>query len=174
MRSHPRGFQECAGNIAPRTPRSAILFDVKIIKTGLSDARVGSDIDCWCGKCKRILAHTIEAMVGNKPARVNCNTCKSQHSYKPHPPDASSQGRQKREAGDGQRSQPAKPSANRHQSLLKAKSAAVVKSYSLQDKYETGDVLEHPKFGRGVTTAVKDGKIEVLFEDGSKTLVHGR
>jgi hypothetical protein len=57
---------------------------------------------------------------------------------------------------------------------LRAKSAAVAKTYSLQNKYEPGDVLEHPTFGRGVTTAVKDGKIEVLFESGSKMLVHGR
>jgi hypothetical protein len=50
-----------------------------------------------------------------------------------------------------------------------------VKIYSPKDKYETGDVLEHPTFGRGITTAVKDAtKIEVLFESGSKTLVYGK
>jgi hypothetical protein len=58
---------------------------------------------------------------------------------------------------------------------LKDKDTAVAKAYSPSDQYETGDVLEHPKFGRGVTTAVKDAtKIEVLFESGSKTLIHGR
>jgi hypothetical protein len=153
---------------------SAILFDVKIMKTGRSNVKVGSDIDSWCGKCKRIRAHTVEAMVGDKPARVNCNTCKSQHTYKPHRPDGSSQEGQKREGVDGQRSQPAKPPTNRYWSLLKAKSATVAKTYSLQGKYEPGDVLEHATFGRGVTTVAKDGKIEVLFESGSKTLVHGR
>ncbi len=153
---------------------SAILFDVKIMKTGRSNAKVGSDIDAWCGKCKRILAHTVEVMVGDKPARVNCNTCKSQHTYKALPPDGSSQGGRKREGGHEQRSQPAKPPTNRYQSLLKAKSSTVVKTYSLEDKYGQGDVLEHPTFGRGITTAVKDGKIEVLFESGPKTLVHGR
>jgi hypothetical protein len=50
-----------------------------------------------------------------------------------------------------------------------------VKPYSPKDRYEEGDVLEHPTFGRGIATAVKDAtKIEVLFETGSKTLVHGR
>ena len=156
-------------------PISYILFDVKIMETGRSNTKVGSDIDSWCGKCKRILAHTVEAMVGDKPVRVHCNTCKSQHSYKPNPPAGSSQRSGKREARGAQTSQPAKPGAHRYQSLLKAKSAAVAKTYSPQNKYEAGDVLEHPTFGRGVATAVKDGtKIEVLFEGGPKTLVHGR
>jgi hypothetical protein len=53
--------------------------------------------------------------------------------------------------------------------------SAVPKPYSPKDKYELGDVLEHAIFGRGVATAVKDGsKIEVLFESGSKTLIHER
>jgi len=133
----------------------------------------GSNIDSWCGKCKLVLAHTIEAMVGDKPVRVHCNTCKSQHSYKPNPPAA----RKARAsaASDGSTVPPTKVRMSRYQSLLKAKDTAVPKAYSPKDKYETGDVLEHPTFGRGVTTAIKDGtKIEVLFESGSKTLVHGR
>jgi len=130
-------------------------------------ARPGGNIDSWCGKCKLILAHTIEAMVGDKPARVHCNTCKSQHNYRPHAPGAVA--RQTREGGA------IKGRTSRFQSLLRAKNTAVVKPYSPKDRYEEGDVLEHPTFGRGIATAVKDAtKIEVLFETGSKTLVHGR
>ena len=163
-------------NPASFGPCYHILFNVKeIMKTGRIKAKVGSDIDSWCGKCKRILAHTVEAMVGDKPARVNCNTCKSQHSYKPHPLDRSSQRARKRDGSDEQTSQPAKPPSNRYKSLLRANNTAVAETYSPQNRYEPGDVLEHPMFGRGITTAVKDGtKIEVLFESGSKTLIHGR
>lgn len=127
------------------------------VKTEISNNKPGGTIDSWCGKCKRILAHTIEAMVGDRPARVHCNTCKAQHGYKAHEPGAG----------------PRRP--NRYQSLLKANEAAVAKTYSSKDRYEAGDVMDHPTFGRGVTTAVKDGsKIEVLFGSGSKLLVHGR
>jgi hypothetical protein len=35
--------------------------------------------------------------------------------------------------------------------------------------------MNHPTFDVGVTTTVKEGdKIEVVFEDGMKTLIHGR
>ena len=38
----------------------------------------GDDVDSWCGVCKLMLAHTIEAMVGDTPARVHCNTLQSE------------------------------------------------------------------------------------------------
>jgi hypothetical protein len=70
---------------------------------------------------------------------------------------------------------PKAPRAGRYKALLKGKDVAVAKSYSTKDRYVVGDVMEHPNFGIGVATAVKDGtKIEVMFEAGSKVLVQGR
>jgi hypothetical protein len=135
--------------------------------TELSTKKLGGNIDSWCGKCKLVLAHTIEAMVGDKPARVHCNTCKSQHSYKPNAPGGTSRQSTAREPG--------KRRVGRYQSLLNAKNNTEPRIYSPKERYEQGNVLDHPTFGRGITTAVKDEtKIEVLFESGSKTLVHGR
>jgi hypothetical protein len=143
------------------------------METDLNSKKPGSNIDSWCGKCKLMLAHTIEAMVGDKPARVHCNTCKSQHSYRPNPPSAGTRQTRQREAGAA--STTPKTRGNRYQSLLRGKDTATAKAYSPKDKYEAGDVLDHPTFGRGIATAVKDStKVEVLFEGGSKTLVHGR
>jgi hypothetical protein len=135
----------------------------------------GGNVDSWCGKCNLMLAHTIEAMVGDKPARVHCNTCKSQHNYKPYRPgEAPRQVREREERGP-LGPQPGKARASHYQELLKGKNMALAKRYSPKDKYAPGDVVEHPSFGVGVATALKDGtKIEVLFEDGPKVLVHGR
>ena len=130
--------------------------------------RPGGNVDSWCGKCKMMLAHTIEAMVGDKPARVHCNTCKAQHTYKANPPKVAA-------AGGAARSTSAKPRTTKYQSLLKGKDMAVARAYSIKERYEAGDVLQHPTFGTGVATAVKDiTKVEVLFESGPKVLVHGR
>ncbi len=134
------------------------------METESNKTRTGGTIDSWCGKCKLMLAHTIEAMVGKKPARVHCNTCNSQHAYKASEPGKG-----------GTRLQPGKARTSRYKGLLNAGNAETPKPYSPSDKYQAGDVLNHPSFGLGVTTAVKDGtKIEVLFEGGSKLLVHGR
>lgn len=43
------------------------------------------------------------------------------------------------------------------------------------DTYEVGDRILHGHYGEGVVQAVKGPtKVEVLFEAGAKTLVHGR
>ena len=145
------------------------------METEASKNKPGGTIDSWCGKCKLFLAHTIEAMVGNKPARVHCNTCNAQHGYKPNAPGGTPRQARQREAGSGPGPQPAKVRASRYQALLKGKSMEAAKSYSSKDRYEPGDVVEHPNFGFGVATAIKDGtKVEVLFESGSKLLIHGR
>ena len=146
---------------------------MEIMETEISNRKLGGNIDSWCGKCKLVLAHTIEAMVGTKPTRVHCNTCKSEHSYKPEAPNTSRQTRP-REPGSTTARQP-RPRVSKYQSLLKDSDSSVAKTYSPKDKYELGQVLEHPVFGRGIATAIKDEtKIEVLFEGGSKLLVHGR
>src|SRR5215470_3290865 len=130
----------------------------------LNENRPGGTIDSWCGKCKLMLAHTIEAMVGNKPARVHCNTCQSQHAYKPSEP-----GRTTARTPTGRTRQ------SRYKVLLSENNGGVPKSYSPKETYQPGDVVQHPSFGLGVTTAVKDGtKIEVLFEGGVKLLIHGQ
>ena len=39
-------------------------------------------------------------------------------------------------------------------------------------KYAPGDLVQHPNFGLGIATALKDNKIEVLFEEGAKVLAY--
>jgi len=138
----------------------------------MNTKKLGGDVDSWCGKCKMMLAHTIEAMVRDKPTRVLCNTCKSSHSYKATAPTSRAAKPREGEAAAPRRT---KGRASKYQMLLDAKNTTAAKTYSPSSKYEEGDILDHPTFGRGVTTAIKDTtKIEVLFEGGSKLLVHGR
>lgn len=122
-----------------------------------------------------MLAHTIEAIVSGEPARVHCNTCQSQHGYKAFPPgEAPRQVRQREERGPSG-PQPGKARASHYQDLMKGKNPALTKRYSPKDKYAPGDLVQHPSFGLGVATALKDTtKIEVLFEEGPKVLIHGK
>ena len=133
----------------------------------------GDSVDSWCGKCKLILAHTIEALVDDTPARVHCNTCDAQHRYKPYKPGEAPKTVRKRAAAGGPKTRRARPS--QYEKLLNGQDMSLAKPYSPTNSYVTGDVVEHARFGVGVTTTIKAGsKIEVVFEDGVKTLVHER
>jgi hypothetical protein len=49
-----------------------------------------------------------------------------------------------------------------------------VRPYSASQTFVVGELLEHPKFGRGSVVTVDVTRIEVEFPEGKYTLVHGR
>jgi hypothetical protein len=46
------------------------------------------------------------------------------------------------------------------------------RTYAASQTYAVGDVVEHPKFGRGSVVSDLNRRIEVEFADGKRTLVH--
>jgi hypothetical protein len=49
-----------------------------------------------------------------------------------------------------------------------------VRDYAASQTFAVGDLLQHPKFGRGSVSAVSTQKIDVEFPEGKVTLVHAR
>jgi hypothetical protein len=45
-------------------------------------------------------------------------------------------------------------------------------TFALTSRYAKGDLLAHPKFGKGLVMGVEGARIEVLFKDGKKKLGH--
>lgn len=43
----------------------------------------GSDIESRCTKCKTTTNHIVVAMIGTTVAKVKCNTCGSEHNFRP-------------------------------------------------------------------------------------------
>jgi hypothetical protein len=53
--------------------------------------------------------------------------------------------------------------------------ATRARAYSPRERFAVGDVIRHDKLGIGaVVNEVAGNKIEILFGDGSRVLVHGR
>jgi hypothetical protein len=55
---------------------------------------------------------------------------------------------------------------------MEGKDDGVFVPYSLATKFAKGQLLTHPKFGKGVVVNVEGPRIEVLFEEGPKKLGH--
>lgn len=141
--------------------------------------KVGGEVDSLCGKCKMTLAHTILAMVGDKVARVQCNTCGAQHAYRG--PQASSStvkvprvSAAKSAAGRSSAASAVQKVSVSFEQLLSQKDASLARRYSPKDTYAQEDLIEHPTFGYGIVTAARPDKVTVLFKMDEKTLVHGR
>jgi len=129
--------------------------------------RVGGEIDAFCSRCELVLAHTVHAVVAGRPVRVECNTCHAVHSVREAGRAAP---RPRPRSGAERRTAP----TTGFDALMAAKPGPG-RPYSPREVYAAGDVLEHPIFGRGFVSAVRDGgKIEVAFRSAMRILVHGR
>jgi hypothetical protein len=133
--------------------------------------KVGGEVDALCSKCELTLAHTVIAMVGDKPAKVKCNTCKGEHKYRPVVGPITLAGSvAKKKAARAPREKKVVVS---FEELLAAKKRPPV-AYSLKRRFVVDDVLDHPTFGLGFVTAVRTDKIDVAFRAEPRVLVHGR
>lgn len=47
-------------------------------------------------------------------------------------------------------------------------------AYAMAARYTKGQLLTHPKFGKGVVVDVEASRVEILFQDGKKKLGHGQ
>lgn len=129
-------------------------------------------MDALCTRCELVLAHTVIAMVGAVPVKVECNTCHGVHRYRPPPGGPRPSGPSKTRTARAPRAEVA---VTGFDELLASQRVSAAAPYSAKRSYTPGDVLDHPVFGRGFVSAVRDGgKIEVTFRSDVKILVHGR
>ena len=140
--------------------------------------QVGSNVDSWCTKCKLMLAHTIEAIVESVPKKVQCNTCASKHVHRPYAPGEkpkTTRTTRGTSAAAAKRMMSGVIKASDYDTLMKGRDVADAVSYSFREKYVKGDMINHIKFGAGLVLVDKgSNKVEVIFEEGPKTLVHAR
>jgi hypothetical protein len=125
--------------------------------------------------------HVIVAMLAGKPARVECRSCHKQHNYKAGPPGSTPK---KKAEGGAPRKTPARgkgedkehrESERPLEALLAGRKAEDARTYSPFDRYAVGDLVQHPSFGLGaVQSTPAPGKIEVVFHDSCKLLMHER
>lgn len=131
-------------------------------------AKVGGEVDAQCSKCELVLAHTVIAMQGGQPVKVECNTCHGVHRFRPGKAAAA-----RRPAARPDR--PQKKAALGFDELLARRAGAGKRRYSPRETFAADEVIEHPAFGPGLVSAVRDGgKIDVTFRTAVKTLVHGK
>jgi hypothetical protein len=138
--------------------------------------RVGGEVDGFCTKCRMILAHTILAMVGERIARVKCNTCGGEHAYKAAEPGTAAPrsstpraSKPRAEGGTRTRAQEAS-----FEEQLAGKDLATARPYAVGEKFAVGDLVNHPTFGIGLVGAARPDKIDVTFKSFVKTLLHSR
>ncbi len=133
----------------------------------MATPKVGGEVDTLCGRCKLLLSHTILALMGSRIARVRCNTCGSDHAYRPGTERAG------RAAQSGTHRSSERVVIS-YADKLAAQDPSQATPYNSKTRYTADQLISHPTFGLGLVTAVREDKVDVAFKTFTKTLAHTR
>lgn len=141
---------------------------------------VAKSIFIFCKKCdvdrfQKVLAHKTPVS-----ASVQCEVCKAKSTFRlPAAKAATKAAAIKRLSGAAAKRKEASAAAKKSAHLTEFQTMAQAaedkaQGYQMKNKFSTNQPIQHPKFGMGyVKTALAD-KIEVVFEDEIRMLVHNR
>jgi hypothetical protein len=133
---------------------------------------VARSFSSFCKKCDTERLHKVLTHVDDKTAKIECEICKKKTTFKigAKPAKAAGPKKPKKEKA------PAAPSGPNSLWLDFKNNRGFEKArkYKLAEQFIKDECVEHPKFGFGFITSTNESRIEVVFEDGQKLLVHCR
>ncbi len=133
-------------------------------ETDIDRTPVAKDIITVCSRCKLelnhiVVRHNTQGIVD----RVKCHTCGFEHKYKPVKKKAETTRKRKSPV---RRKSPEKEYA----SLMEKNIDVEPVPYSIRASFREGEIIDHKTFGKGIVMGTSFERVEVLFQDGVKTL----
>ena len=152
---------------------------------------VAKSFSNYCKKCEAERYHKVLTHVSETSAKVECEICHSKSTFKLN------EGKKKSSSTSASKSSTsaarsgsltaaaAAKSSKKQEALLKAHTEEYEKlaslaaqepalKYNMKLKFQAQQKLEHPKFGTGIVRAIFSDKVEVVFPDEVRHLVHNR
>ena len=131
---------------------------------------VGTETDAYCTSCKTDTPHTVVTKFEGEIRSVQCSICNATHSFRPP-------------RGEPDDDVPEPTTVRRKHNLKKLPWSVAMKEldtdsprrYTPREGYGEGEVISHGSFGVGyIAELVGDTKLEAIFSDGPRILVHDR
>jgi hypothetical protein len=121
-----------------------------------------------CKKCATERYQVVLAHTNSKSAKLECEVCHTKNTLKLVSPTAASATGKKKTKTTTRNSH-----KGRWEQLTQNKDQAPT-PYNMKQTFEVENLIQHPKFGLGVVTALTSSSIQVVFEDQERSLVHNR
>lgn len=138
---------------------------------------VAKSFFAFCKKCDADRYHVVVAHTSAKAAKIKCEVCGSQKSYTlPKAAGTKSAKTGKVVRTRGANSESARRSSHNaeYEAMVNAQQSGKETVYSIKGKFKINEKINHPKFGVGVVRGVHQEKVEVVFADEVRNLVHNR
>jgi RNase P subunit RPR2 len=137
---------------------------------------VARNIHLFCKKCNCDRYHVVVAHTTATSAKVKCEVCGAQKTFKLTKPKAEKAPR-KSPSGAAKKTRAKKVEIDNaaHWADLKTQIGTdKIQPYNMKAKFSLANAIEHPKFGLGFVTNATNEKIDVVFQEGGRALVHNR
>lgn len=137
---------------------------------------VAKSFHTYCKKCEADRYHTVVAHTTATSAKLKCEICKASSTYKL--PKAGAAAKRPLAGAAAKRKENAEIArknahSDEYQKLIE-NAAGDTSNYNMKIKFAINTKISHPKFGLGYVKAVQSDKIEVVFLDEVRNLVHNR
>lgn len=135
---------------------------------------VAKSIFIFCKKCDANRYQTVLAHKTETSASVKCEVCKAKSTFKL----ASAKAPRKLSGAVAKRradNQAVKKNAHLTEyNSLASSMKGEAQGYNMRNKFTMNSGIQHPKFGLGYVKTAMPDKVEVVFEDEVRLLVHNR
>lgn len=123
-----------------------------------------------CKKCGVDRYHIVIAHTSSTAAKLQCEVCNAKSVYKLEGTS------KKKKAANGEAKAPSarKSGSEKRWRDLKEKVTGTSAAYNMKSAFLPETSIQHPKFGLGFVVGVTPQAIQVVFEDGERSLVHNR
>lgn len=120
-----------------------------------------------CKKCGVERYHIVIAHTSASAAKLQCEVCNAKSVFK-------LEGTGKKKKASGEAKTPRVSGFEKRWRELKEKTKGQSAAYNMKSAYLPETSIQHPKFGLGFVVGVTPQSIQVVFEDGERSLVHNR
>ena len=124
----------------------------------------------FCKKCDADRYHTVLAHTTARTAKIECEVCHSKKSYSLPKAGGSSV---KKTTGAAPRARK-NSHADEYNSLMMNRGDEKGIPFNIRTKFELDQKIDHPKFGQGFVKNVLIDRVDVMFQDELKTLMHNK
>ncbi len=135
---------------------------------------VAKSFHTFCKKCDADRYHTVVAHTTAASAKLKCEICGASSTYKLPKAGGAKRALTGAAAKRKEAAATAKKNARSEEYSQLMSGDGDIANYTMKAKFSVNSKIKHPKFGMGFVKSVQTDKIEVVFEDEVRNLVHNR
>lgn len=140
---------------------------------------VAKSFNTYCKKCDADRYHRVLTHTSSTSAKIECEICHSKKTYTlAKEGSMAKKAKKATTAGGVTKAKVSRPRKNSHAdeygSLMLNRGAEKGIPFSIKTTFKVDQKIDHSKFGPGFVKSVLPDRVDVMFEDEVKTLMHSK